>query len=251
MKSLTLLVIFLAVLGTFGLATATAQPNEPSFFAVAGFGDFVSPGQPVAIKLVDLALGEVNQFFVCRDPQGTAVCFEPLPSGSTFVDTIPAQSAGKTVVYQIAKVGGGLGGTTDWGYVKAQVGYTTTTNPVVGTATVRGVEPLIIQCQTKPGTYCPAVWITEPNWFRIQTAGNYPAGTTLFVLATAKDGSVAARSVRVESTYTNAEISYVIPRVTYRRSPTSLTEFEVSSRTFRTLPDVIGPVVPNPSLLDR
>lgn len=247
------LVLVLVVLGALGSATATAQPVEPTFFAVANFGDFVAAGQPVAIKMVDLSIGERNQFFICRDPNGEAVCFPPLESGGTFVDTIPTQSVGKLVVYQIAKAGTGLNSaTTDWGFVKAQVGYNEGSwRMAVGTASIKAYEPKIVQCQSQPGAECPAIWITEPNWFSVQAAGNYPAGTSLFILATAKDGGTGVRPTKVEITYPTSEMYYMFRRVTYRRSPISLTEFEAFSRTFRTLEDVIGPIVSNPSLQDR
>ena len=257
--------VLLVVLGTFGSATAIAgnvdtpgqfkarqvikssevftPPPAPTFFVV-GVGDFVTAGQPLAFQLVDLVLGE-NSFHICRVLQGQeAACFEPLPGMAWFVDQLPAQSVGKMVTYQIAKTDK-HGTVLDWGFIHARVGFAPERESVLGTQFVKA-EPFVVQCRPTPGMYCPMVWITEANYLRVTATGTYPAGSDIFVLATARDGSVAKQAVLVKSADGVAySVAYVIPRITYRLSPVSLTEFDLSTRTFRTLVDVIPPVLPN------
>ncbi len=219
-------------------------PTVPTFYAV-GVGDYVATAQSVTIRVFDLSVGEDNEFYICRHISGDVACYDPIVSGDTFIDVIPAQSAGKLAVYRVVKTSKKLGGVLDFGDLRPFADYSPSAIHVVGSKSVSAELRTVQPCDNLPPSQnCLMYWVDKPNYISVHGSGTYPAGSRIYVLATAKDGSVGRQPVLVSTDEDTASVSFLIPRVTYRVTPISLTEFNSETRVFRTLVDAIPPLSP-------
>jgi hypothetical protein len=257
MKSITLLFVLAVLLvstaiaqvdtlGQFEARQVVSRLSEtdnamsaPSFFAVADFGKVVAVGQAVSLRINDFVTSPNGRFFVCRNVGN--VCLDPVASGGAITDTVP-NSPGRLMVYVIAKTDATMK-IVDFGYVSVFVnlipegeslGYVT--NSVSAEAvTVQPCDGL------PPGVKCPMFLVNQPNYFRVKTSGVYPANTTMFVLATAKDGS-SGHPVSVGTREFTDSLFVTIPIITRNRTFVSLTTWNPETREFQTAVDAIGPL---------